>query len=245
MPNRIIKESVCTSDTIDGLSADEERLFYRLIVNCDDFGLMDARPQIILGKCFPLKIGIFTIKQIEKWLKGLINAGLVFTYNNNKNLKIATWEHHQQIRAKRAKYPLPEDNISCNQLISDDCNSPRNPIQSESKSESESESERAQARGKRESKVQFAEFVSLTNVEYSSLVAEHGEHGAKRMIEILDNYKGSNGKKYKSDYRAILNWVVDRYKDECKKGQPVKGSQGMDMINSVLEDFENGQSVSS
>ena len=34
------------------------------------------------------------------------------------------------------------------------------------------------------------------------------------MIEILDNYKGQNGKKYKSDYRAILNWVVKRYEEE-------------------------------
>lgn len=67
---------------------------------------------------------------------------------------------------------------------------------------------------KAESKVQFAEFVSLTNAEYDALVAEHGEHGAKRMIEILDNYKGASGKKYRSDYRAILNWVIKRYADE-------------------------------
>ena len=31
---------------------------------------------------------------------------------------------------------------------------------------------------------------------------------------VLDNYKGANGKKYKSDYRAILNWVVKRAKEE-------------------------------
>ena len=47
MPNRIIKESICTSDTIDQLSPEEEIFFYRLIVNCDDYGRMDARPQIL------------------------------------------------------------------------------------------------------------------------------------------------------------------------------------------------------
>lgn len=66
-------------------------------------------------------------------------------------------------------------------------------------------------------KIQFAEFVSMTNDEYTSLVAKAGEQGAKRCIEILDNYKGSSGKKYNSDYRAILNWVITRYEEEHSK----------------------------
>lgn len=66
-------------------------------------------------------------------------------------------------------------------------------------------------------KVQFAEFVSMTNDEYTSLVAKVGEEGAKRCIEILDNYKGSSGKTYKSDYRTMLNWVIARYREEQAK----------------------------
>lgn len=63
-------------------------------------------------------------------------------------------------------------------------------------------------------KYSYAEFVTLTTEEYTKLVAEHTQQGAKRMIQILDNYKGQSGKKYKSDYRAILNWVVQRYNEE-------------------------------
>ena len=37
------------------------------------------------------------------------------------------------------------------------------------------------------------------------------------MITVLDNYKGQSGKTYKSDYRAILNWVVERVQEEFKK----------------------------
>ena len=37
MPNRILKESICRSDTIDHLTWFEEVLFYRLIVSCDDY----------------------------------------------------------------------------------------------------------------------------------------------------------------------------------------------------------------
>lgn len=65
-------------------------------------------------------------------------------------------------------------------------------------------------------KTQFTDYVFMTHVEYDKLVDRVGEYGAKRCIEILDNYKGSSGKKYKDDYRAILNWVIDRYKQEPK-----------------------------
>lgn len=61
-----------------------------------------------------------------------------------------------------------------------------------------------------EKKIHFAEFVSMTNAEYDKLVSTHGKEFTDQCITILDNYKGSNGKTYKSDYRAILSWVVDK-----------------------------------
>lgn len=66
-------------------------------------------------------------------------------------------------------------------------------------------------------KIKYAEFVSLTEAEYDKLVTQYGKEDTARMIEILDNYKGQNGKKYASDYRAILNWVVGRLKEEKER----------------------------
>jgi len=74
-------------------------------------------------------------------------------------------------------------------------------------------------------KHQYAEFVTMTNDEYQSLVDnEHlgTQTAVNRCIEILDNYKGSNGKKYKNDYRAILTWVIDRYEEEQRKQKPLQ-----------------------
>lgn len=71
-----------------------------------------------------------------------------------------------------------------------------------------------------ELKIKFAEFVAMTNDEYQSLIANEQlgcEAAVKRCIEILDNYKGSKGQKYKSDYRAVLSWVIDRYKEEQQR----------------------------
>lgn len=72
----------------------------------------------------------------------------------------------------------------------------------------------------------YAEYVRMTESEYKLLCNRYGDEAAKRMIEILDNYKGANGKTYKSDYRAILCWVVERCKGECNERgntKPIRG----------------------
>ena len=134
MPNRILKESICRSDEIDSLSWFEECLFYRLIVNCDDFGRFDGREKIINNICFPLKD--LRDSDLKKALDKLSAVGLVrrYTVQGRPVLQLVTWECHQQIRAKKSKYPGPEeataDDIICNHLISNDIKCSRNPIQS-------------------------------------------------------------------------------------------------------------------
>ena len=60
-----------------------------------------------------------------------------------------------------------------------------------------------------EPKIRYAEFVHMTEKEYQKLVEQYGPENTKRFIAKLDSYKGSKGKAYKDDYRAILSWVVD------------------------------------
>ena len=80
---------------------------------------------------------------------------------------------------------------------------------------------------KKEITVKYAENVSMTSNEYNSLLEKHGETGTIRMITILDNYKGSSGKTYKSDYRAILSWVVEKLTQEQGVQRNVKPSGNM------------------
>jgi hypothetical protein len=143
MPNRILKESICDSEEIDSLSDKAEIFFYRLIVNCDDYGRLDARPAILKAKCFPLKEPtIYTDLEILNWLSELSAKKLirVYTTNNFPYIEVITWAKHQQIRAKRSKYPAfdgscyllqaNEISVISNRMISDDNICPRNPIQS-------------------------------------------------------------------------------------------------------------------
>lgn len=108
MPNRILKESICTSDSIDSLSWFEECLFYRLIVNCDDFGRFDGRIAVIKNRLFPLKESI-TLKNVSAAINNLASAGLVIPYecDGKPFLYLPSWNEHQNVRAKRSKYPEP------------------------------------------------------------------------------------------------------------------------------------------
>lgn len=131
MPNRILKESICSSENINSLTWFEEIFFYRLIVNADDYGRMDARPAMLKAKLFPLKNGV-TEKQISEALNKLSTAGMVqvYEYDQKPFLQLRTWNSHQQIRAKKSKYPAPDSSKSMSadngyHLISDDCKCPR------------------------------------------------------------------------------------------------------------------------
>lgn len=84
LPNRILKERICKSRSINGLSWFEEVLFYRLIVVCDDYGRYDGDAAIIKGACFPLKKDL-TEKQVEKALYKLSTAGMINLYESNEN----------------------------------------------------------------------------------------------------------------------------------------------------------------
>ena len=65
--------------------------------------------------------------------------------------------------------------------------------------------------------IKMAEFVSMTQDELDKLVDKYGKDFTDKCIEVLDNYKGSSGKKYKSDYRAILTWVVGKVNENKQK----------------------------
>ena len=108
-----------------------EILFYHLMVKVDDFGVYFGNEQIIKNTCFPLKSSEIKLKQVESWLNELVKAGLLFAYvaeDGKKYIQFTKWAKHQQIRAKKSKYPLFDS--TCNQLLADDDNSCRNPIQS-------------------------------------------------------------------------------------------------------------------
>lgn len=108
VPNRMLKESICTSENIDVLTSFQETVFYRLIVHCDDYGRIDARPKLLSSILFPLKD--IRTNQIEDALRALSSAELVTLYkvDGKPFLQMNTWNRHQRVRECKEKYPGPE-----------------------------------------------------------------------------------------------------------------------------------------
>lgn len=66
-------------------------------------------------------------------------------------------------------------------------------------------------------KKQFAEAVYMTESEYQNLCDKHSKAFADKCIEVLNNYKLSKGKFYKSDYHAVLAWVEKKVSDDSSR----------------------------
>jgi hypothetical protein len=87
---------------------------------------------------------------------------------------------------------------------------------------------------RREEKRVYAEGVTLTPAEHEKLVLEYGKANTKAAIDTLSSYKLEKGKKYKSDYGAILHWAMRAAID--KSGVP-PGRKPAPYVRKVVHKF--------
>ena len=221
MPNRIIKESICTSDSIDGLSWFEECFFYRLIVSCDDYGRMDARPPILRARLFPLKT--VTDKQVEAALQSLRTAAMIDLYvvDGHSYLQLRTWGEHQRIRNVKEKYPAPD--FSNSPQLAADCGrlplaQAQNPIQSESESES-NPNPKSSARASRFAPPSVDEVRDFCRENFYDIDAE-------QFVNFYTSKGWKVGKDPMKDWKAAVRTWVKRNKQD-KRG---RGQELLDMI---------------
>ena len=110
MPNRVIKESICTSDKLNELTDFQFRLWVGLLVSADDAGRGDARPAIIRGRVFPLRDRI-AVKDVDVGLQALAASGCVSLYKvgGKPYYWFPTWAEHQRLDRAKPKYPSPDE----------------------------------------------------------------------------------------------------------------------------------------
>lgn len=203
MPNRIIKESICTSDSIARLSWFEEVLFYRLIVNCDDFGRFDGRPAIIKNRLFPLKESL-TTKAVSEAVNTLVTAGMValYEFEGKPYLYLPSWNDHQNVRAKRSKFPEPCGNVNASASICKQMNTNAPVIQSESESISEFEKETLSIESVKKSAPRFT---PPTMEEVAAYCSERGNSvDAERFCSFYQSNGWKVGKNPMKDWKAAV-----------------------------------------
>jgi len=227
MTNRVIKDLIWSSPRLAECRIPIQLHFPRLLLLSDDWGCFNADPDIVKGSAYPkMKI---TKSKIEAILNELNDHGLLFIWRTGHHIWgfWVKWDEHEWVsstetnshgeRVKhRRKTPEPpadllEEYIKIHYLEQSGTNRDNMEQTTSYLNPNPDLNPNLNPRSI------YAEFVSFTEEDYQKLVDNFGKSATKRMIEILDNYKGSSGKKYKSDYRAILNWVVKRYEEETGK----------------------------
>ena len=119
MPDRLIRESWCASEKIDRLTPFEETVLARLIVNCDDFGRMDGRANVLCSRLFVTRRDVGP-EQMRSAIAALEREGLVSRYAvaGKEYIQMRGWGEHQRIRTQRSKYPAPPDAAEASRGIS-------------------------------------------------------------------------------------------------------------------------------
>lgn len=121
MPNRIIKESIHTSERLNQLTDFQFRLWVNLITYVDDYGRGDARPQVIKGTCFSFSDDIDK-RKIAKALNALQKKGHIelSELNGKPILRFLNWEEmypetgrHTTEYSEWRKAVFARDNYTC------------------------------------------------------------------------------------------------------------------------------------
>lgn len=118
MPTRIIREGILTSDAVNSLSFEAEVFYRRLMSAVDDFGRFDARPSVLLGRLYPLKLHAVSVKDVARWLGECERAGLVSTYSVDGKPYLA-FHKLGAPRSKLAKFPAPPQLASAHRQCAD------------------------------------------------------------------------------------------------------------------------------
>ena len=121
MPNRLLREGIVDSERINSLSAEAERMFYRLLVVADDLGRMDARPALLRARCVPL-METLSASKVDAWLAELASKQLLLRYEVQTRPYLAIGRWDQRVRSK-GRYPPPPDDdwLAYDRRLSDIC----------------------------------------------------------------------------------------------------------------------------
>lgn len=107
MPNRIIREGFLDSEPINSMNDFNQLMFVRLLLVVDDYGRIDARPELLRSKCFP--ISDRRLSDISQSITELASKELIFLYEVDCKQYLEIKEFRQRLRVMKSRYPAPSD----------------------------------------------------------------------------------------------------------------------------------------
>lgn len=92
MPDRVVKESIGTSDSLSKVSLLASLFWANFLTVMDDYGCFDARPAIIRAKVFPLRSDV-TSEMIEGWIQEFASVGLIIFDTFGRGFVVEYYEY--------------------------------------------------------------------------------------------------------------------------------------------------------
>lgn len=214
---RMIAKSIVDSDAFLDMPVTARLLYFDLNIRADDDGFVNSPKKImrITGASqddltilalkkfiIPFENGVIVIKhwRVHNYIRK--DTYTETNYQDQKAMleldKKGIYHLRQYGETQHLEGAVTEPSRSCDEIVA------QTSIDEISIDQSSKEKN-----NEKKQKVKFAEYVSMEQKEYDALVDRLGEQFTRKCIEKLDNYKGASKKKYASDYRAILSWVVE------------------------------------
>jgi len=216
----VIRHDIMTSESVASMKQDHKLVWMALIMCSDDWGRLADKPAKISMRCPAFNL---SFELVREGIDAFVNDDLIIRYTGRLPagnheitiLQLASWEEHQKWLKSRDYPEYPDVNGKVEKTT--------NPLalhkekEKNKKKSKKKEKEKVRTVTKRspsgedvDKKVKHLESVYLKNSEYQKLVEKYTKEITDGAIEILNNYKMANGKKYKSDYHAMINWVIDK-----------------------------------
>jgi hypothetical protein len=181
------------------------KLYIFLISAADDEGRLKLNSALMRSRAYPFND--YTQEQFDADLAKLEEISLVlpYTVDGADYLCHPNWTRYQKINRPTPSLCPPCDSLSNHGALTED-----SLLVEENRKEVSIDSAAMSAHAPE--KKQYADSVLLSEPEWEKLVAKFGEPVARQLVDTLSSAKLAKGYKYKSDYHAILTWVVEKCK---------------------------------
>ena len=113
VPNRILREGIIDSRTMNSMTEEAEFYYRRLISIVDDFGRVEADPEMLRVKCFPRRLEQWPVARLESAMAETSKCRtdddlpLVSYYRVGPKSYLQVNNFGQRLRAEKSKYPPP------------------------------------------------------------------------------------------------------------------------------------------
>lgn len=217
---RTVKPEFFGDEKLSTISRDARLTFIGMLIQSDDYGVVKGHPVWLKNSIYPYDD--IKLSDFQKWLSEIesMQAIIPFTHNGERFYFIRKFSEHQKVdNPSKWKNPEPPEDILL--LLPESSPSPPREVpepSAQDKNRKEKKGNRKENIPAPEKKI-FLDDVRLTDKQHAALLSKFGEPDTVKAIEYLNNYKMSKGKKYESDYHTILNWVMERVRqDESGNG---------------------------